>query len=267
MRYCKLRLNDTELVPIDRDVFEETTRKKEPWYPKSFHGEPDGTPRAICPACDNPVQIIGFYKARSDGVRPYGKHTGKAVRGFQHFSPEDYKWCPLAEKRKTLPTGKIKKVSSSGIPEKILAIVIARLDLIVSIISEEIGVQISAQLAQKMLETFIYNEGHLYVGATLQNIPWMFAYMSNAQSLFGQTITNNSLLIERIRERIPHSHISATGKVSKSEMYYALSFCFIHHKRDVVDGEVKESLQFVVSDGNQRNIYRQKIEIPAELMP
>lgn len=218
--------------------------------------------RNVCPACDTPVQIIGFYKPRPDGVRPYGKHTGKAVPGFPHFSPEDYEWCPLAEHKTPLPMEKRKKSSSFGIPEKILAIVTNNLDAIMSIISREVGIRFSQKISNTMLETFIHNEGHLYVGATLQNIPWIFAYMSNAQSLFGQRITNNPLLIERIKDRIPKSYISESGQVTGSGRYYTVSFSFIHHKRDVVDGEVRETLQFIVQDSEQNTIYRQKINIP-----
>lgn len=69
MDIFKLTTGKQQVWKINRDNFELATKKQQPWY-QSINGH-DGF-FAVCPACDNPVQLVGML-ARGK-TKPYGKH-------------------------------------------------------------------------------------------------------------------------------------------------------------------------------------------------
>ena len=90
MRKYKLHIGfDSAIKMIDKDTFEEDTQKMFPFYQ-------DGKQYAICPSCDNPIQLIGLYKELSNTDKPYGKHVGKSVKNLAEWHQVDYDFCPLS---------------------------------------------------------------------------------------------------------------------------------------------------------------------------
>lgn len=53
MDVYKLKPEETDERPIERERFEEETRRQEPWFSTSENGTEGHF--AVCPACDNPV--------------------------------------------------------------------------------------------------------------------------------------------------------------------------------------------------------------------
>lgn len=82
----KLRIEDTESKILDKDLFEAETFRREPWY------QPGSGAKlaqfAVCPACDNPVQLVGLYDLPPNVKNPYGKHTTKSIQGIAPFDGE-----------------------------------------------------------------------------------------------------------------------------------------------------------------------------------
>ena len=60
MRKFKLRTGVSNPYEINVENFEKLTLKQEPYHKVGK----DGVPRdfGVCPACDNPIQLIGLYK-------------------------------------------------------------------------------------------------------------------------------------------------------------------------------------------------------------
>ncbi|MCS5465580.1 hypothetical protein NWO25_19660 [Enterococcus lactis] len=55
---------------------------------------------AICPECDNPIQIIGLYKeTQESGRKPYGKHHKGTIPYLAKYSEEDYLECPFSNSK------------------------------------------------------------------------------------------------------------------------------------------------------------------------
>ena len=56
---------------------------------------------AICPQCDNPIQIVGLYKKLKNTDKPYGKHYTRSVNGLADYNQQAYDystyndWCGL----------------------------------------------------------------------------------------------------------------------------------------------------------------------------
>lgn len=71
--------------------------RRAPWYRSS--GDGTSSQFAVCPACDNPIQIIGLYRLPKGVSRPYGKHATKSVPGLATLNPETRDACPYFKPR------------------------------------------------------------------------------------------------------------------------------------------------------------------------
>ena len=62
---------------INVENFEQLTRKRKPYHEVGK----DGIPRdfGVCPACNNPIQLIGLYKKLENTDHPYGKHYNRSL--------------------------------------------------------------------------------------------------------------------------------------------------------------------------------------------
>jgi hypothetical protein len=83
MDVYKLRIEDTESKTIDKDRFESETFRREPWYQPGSAGKL--AQFAVCPACDNPVQLVGLRIPRHPATQPTNirppipRSSGRAV--------------------------------------------------------------------------------------------------------------------------------------------------------------------------------------------
>ncbi|HFP6618499.1 TPA: hypothetical protein ACHJ3L_006367, partial [Pseudomonas aeruginosa] len=97
MDVYKLKPEETDERPIERERFEEETRRQEPWFSTSENGTEGHF--AVCPACDNPVQIIGLYHLPANVARPYGRHYARSVRDLAEADEEARENCPYFKPR------------------------------------------------------------------------------------------------------------------------------------------------------------------------
>ena len=258
MRVVKIYADSNMTYPVDLDVFEKITDRKKPWYQGA------GSPRnksqfAVCPSCDNPVQLVGLYINTPEARQPYARHTGKRIDGFPFFDPVRYKTCDhiLAKQPRF---SKEDKQPDSPVARKILKIVKENFDRVIYIIRRDTGVNISRALAEKMLESYLGERGHLYRGATLTNIPWIVAYMSDSQSLFGQYIASNTELRQAIIKHAPKIALSKDDQIRGAEGHFAeLDVCFIHHRFSKKDGDIIQTMKMRITKGHQQQICEQKI--------
>jgi len=148
------------------------------------------------------------------------------------------------------------------VPRKILETLIDQFDHVVCLLQKETGIQFSPGLLYQMLETYRSAEGYLYYGATLQNVPWIFAYMSNSKSIVGQYLRGDSDLIAAIREHDSAAWVDEDGQiVSRSTEVPSLDVCFIAHRKciDGDSGALQESMLMVVSTDPKHWVYQKVI--------
>lgn len=86
MDVYKVRIEDTESKIIDKEGFEAETFRRDPWYQPGSAGKL--AQFAVCPACDNPVQLVGLYELPPNVKNPFGKHATKSIRGIAPFDSE-----------------------------------------------------------------------------------------------------------------------------------------------------------------------------------
>ena len=237
--------------PITRTGFEQATEKRAPWYQTDEKGMERHY--ALCPACVNPIQIIGLY---TEG-KPYGRHNNKAVSGIAALAPEELETCPLFLRRRPLHKNSRRPVESKTAAE-ILKRLVAEFEHIPWFLKKATGIHYSRGLIAKMLDSYIAERGWRYLGATLLNIPWIFAYMSDSQSLFGQRIIDPQIR-RTILDHTPEAAFTEDNRlVNKENMNFSMFVCFIGHQSKRDNEQFQESMIMSISNHNQ-NIYRKKI--------
>lgn len=266
MDVYKTRPDETSHRTISRQNFEEDTLCRYPWYQTNDRGKEVHV--AVCPACDNPIQIIGLYKLPGNMQRPYGKHLARGVTHLAGNNPEARENCPYFKPRQHKKTDR--RESIEGTPLKILNLLISQFDRVNYLLRRHTGIAFSKNLLRKMLSKYRSEEGYLYTGATLMNVPWIFAYMADSQSLFNQNIGGNPELAEAVLKHVPAANIDPTGRVvprtfpDGNKRFFNLEVCFIHHRqqRDSEEGGLTETMKMVVSteaNGEIKEIHKKTI--------
>lgn len=263
----KLRIEHTAAKTIARDTFEEETRCREPWYQD---GSGDKRSQfAVCPACDNPIQLIGLYELPANVDKPFGRHTASGIQGLAPSNPEAREYCPYFKPRQHDRAAR--KERFDGTPRKILMLLIEQFDRVVYVIEKQTKVVFSSNALKGMLERYKGERGYMYTGATLRNVPWIFAYLSDATDLFAQKAVGNAELSNAILERAPEARIDENGRVSANERpgekkpFVDLKMSFIRHRitKDIEEAGLVETMELVVSRQKNRdlvNIHQQVIK-------
>lgn len=264
MDVYKLFASDTGFRYITKDNFEEDTKRRARWYRPNAGGADSHF--AVCPVCDTPIQIINLYPKQHNLVRPHGKHACKTISDLATDDLAAREGCPYFKPRQHEPSER--KPGPDAATSKILRILIEHFDRVVYLLRKQTGISLSVTKLRSMLETYRNQTGYLYTGATVMNVPWVFAYMSNAVPLFGQKISSNTNLINEIRAAVPAVELDSYGRIGRKAGTHArfdLQVSYIHHRFAKVreDGGLQEYVTLLVSDerkGTLVDIYKEKIE-------
>ncbi|MGP4957824.1 hypothetical protein [Pseudomonas helleri] len=243
----KLYVEDMGGKLINKDGFEEDTLRREPWYQC---GSGDKLSQfAVCPACDNPIQLVGLYQLPENVKNPYGKHTMSGMRGIAPLDTEARDNCPYFKPRQHQKTDR--KARFDGVPRKIIKLLIEQFDRVVYILEKQTQVVLSPKALRGMLERYKGEQGYLYTGATLRNVPWIFAYMSDATPLFAQKVSGNDELTNAILTHVPEAKIDSNGRLDTGTKgaFIDLKISFIRHRifKDNEASGLIESMVLVVS--------------------
>ncbi|WP_421212091.1 hypothetical protein [Aeromonas enteropelogenes] len=254
MDVFKLSSDDLREFSITRENVELHTQRKSPWFIQE-----DGEIRhfAVCPACDNTIQLIRLY---DDQHSPYGKHyLTKRRPGLGRYSPEEYDSCPYADKNRNQRPDREARRQESELTNKIKSTLIEQFDRVIYLLEKQLSMRISKGLATEMLRDFIAARGWQYGAATTQNIPWIFAYFMLSKTMFGRE-WGAPALQQAISNHYPNA-VWDNNVLKSREGYLSPRFCFLYHHRRVVDHHLKETMTFSVSTDQQQVIFEQQIPI------
>ncbi len=249
----KTKVGFSKVYRITPANYEKQTKKRRPYV---LEREGRDSYYAVCPECDNPIQIIGLYKeTRESGRKPYGKHHKGTIPYLAKYSEEDHLECPFSNSKWKKTSG---RSTSSPLANRILLTLEEQFDRIIYILKKQTGLLINKKLAKEMLITYLKNEGWLYKEATLNNLPWIFGQCSPAIPLFGRMIQKNSELHQVIQENcpevqfVPASFSSDYVQIKNQEgMFVTLYFTFLNHEKCVVEEEIHETMDFLVFRENR----------------
>ncbi|MCG5077106.1 hypothetical protein [Paraburkholderia tagetis] len=266
--HFKVSAGRTAIYPVTREQVEDRLGRRAPWFrPGPLRG--DDKHFAVCPYCDNAIQLKGVYHRHERSPRAYGSHVGTPVEGFA-YDLTDLEHCPFRLSRKS--HGKSDRRAMGPVARQLIDLAVSEFDRIVLILRDDFGFRFSDAFAERMLDQWFDSRGFCYTGAHLRNLPWMIAYFGPTQKLFGQPIGQNDELANHIRECVPRAKILETGRLDKG-VWIELYVQCLHHRMEVkIDtGELRESMKLRVQDLTSSNdatvaptIYQNEIIFDAE---
>lgn len=268
MDQFKLKQGISPIYPITEKKVETVLGRKEPYYQKNKNG--GNSYYAVCPACENPIQIIGIFRNTVEaGRKPYGRHAGKSIPALAEHNQADYYDCPYSNKNWSAGQ---KRHANSRIETQFLSLLKEQFDRVIYILEKDIDIHISSETARKMLRSYLANQGWSYRDATPNNLPWKFAQTEQALPLFGRKIKVDSPLAQAISENCPEvtlvpSYNPRYVQVKASGSDYVDLWYFLHsHRVSVIEEHLTETITFRVYRGNNREkaIFEKEIVIQTE---
>lgn len=257
MHNYKLKTGINKIYRIDKSMFELTTQQKKPYY--SFNNKNERIQFAVCPACDNPIEIIGLYKPLKHTNNPYGRHYPHSIEGLAEYNQQAYDYCPYSKKQSVI-TSENRKSVLTDFEKNIYLLMRKQFDRVIYVLSKQLDIKITSSAAQRMLTTYVKGEGWLYPWATLNNLPWVLGHLSWSKTLYGQPILKNSSLYSAIIQSCPSAKFISSEYynkydilISKEKMYLDINYCIINHSRSINNDVLTETMDLMVTEGQPEN--------------
>lgn len=234
---------------IDEPSFTAATDRARPYKQQGKSGV---SYYAFCPACDNPIQIIGMFRNEEDASRrrPYGRHTGKAVRGIGEWDQDAYLGCPYANTQ--YKHGGARRKPRSHLGDGLIRMMASDFNLVVAAWERSTGIHLGMGAAQQALIRWRDDEAWRDYGASYLNLPQMLFYSAPAQNLVRHYIVKGSELCERLsgldRIRLEPTQSNRYMQVMPSTgRYVRLLYVLTQQTREPEGDTVKESYRLRVS--------------------
>ncbi len=261
MDVFKTKPGINESIYISEETFVKATHKQKPYYQIK-----NGKERyyAVCPMCDNPIQLVGLYKKNDEGDRKaYGKHHKGSIYKMAGYNEDEYYGCPYSKPNRK--KNKIIRKANSMSGNNILKELRNYFDYVIEILTETTDIYISKGAAKIFLENYMTNKGWQYYDSTTENISYMLMYALPAQSLMKRFIKKDSDLYECLMENCPDIKMNRDWneyvQVENIEnKYVSLSFYLCHHKTSVAEEHLFESFTLKVKY-NKKEIFSRKIHV------
>ena len=270
MKYYKLKkgLSEIFLITTKEDFEEKTGNKRAFMY---FGEDKNKRGLAICPACDNPIRILGLYK-KLENRSPYGQHHNKST-DFATFDKNSYIHCPYSN-----PDTKNKDISNkerlpSEYEKQIYYITRDYFDKIIYYLNKKINLRISDNFATKRLNDFIKYYGYMQYDASIYNIPWKILDSSSPFNLINMSVKKDSELWKKLKKLdsiilIENPIIKEYDIIkNKNSKYVNLQGHFIKHTRIIVDDEIEESITLAITEDEEPPlnwIYKETYKVKLE---
>ncbi len=268
MRSFKLKQGLTRIYTIDKETFEDLTLLKKPYYiPEKKYD----VHFAVCPQCDNPIQIIGLYKKLKHTENPYGRHYPKSIEDLAAYNQQAYDFCPYARKKPRKIPPKALKANLTDYERNIYYTLRNQFDRVIYFIEQELDMRISKNFAKSMLEIYVGGNRWKYPGATPNNIPYMLWYLSWSKGLYKQRVKIGSDLYRAIEEKyskvefIPTRDNKYAFISNKPGTFVQITGRMAGHEQNITNDELRETITFIVAEyiskGKEKQIYKKVIKI------
>lgn len=251
----------------NKDDFEEQTGKDSNYQ---YTGK-DGVKRGlgVCPACDNPVRILGLYE-QLDKQKAHARHHNKSTT-FAVYEADAYYHCPNAKPSNVVGTDMSSKERKPSEYEKRMYYIMREyFDKAIYILNQDLSIHVSNSLAQRFLKEFVHNKGYMNREASIYNLPWILLERSYSFNLIGLKVKRISPLhvfLSRMNtvKLTPYIFENEKGEKVNTELdiikpahegqYVVLIGHFIQHSRRVVEERIEESIKFGISDSKKVPIH------------
>lgn len=131
---------------------------------------------AVCPECDNPIQLIGLLRRQQDSLphRPYGRHIGHDVPGVAVYDEDAYLSCPFSDPGYWRTDRKRKPSNPTG--QALYRIMRDRFDRVEYAWRESSGLLLGIKSLRRALTVWRNDKGWLNYGSTYHNLPQMLFF-------------------------------------------------------------------------------------------
>lgn len=190
----KTRTGLREEFEINAANFMKTTGGRRPY--KSVGRDGRNVYYAVCPACDNPVVLVGLYR-NERGMdrprRPFGRHCGHDVPGLAEYDEEAYRTCRYADPGHRVNSWRKRRPSDPhGLA--LYRLMRGEFDNVALAWEMSSGIHLGLGYAEEMLRGWRANEGWRYYVASYQNLPQMLFWPAGSQKLMGRYVRRGSPL-------------------------------------------------------------------------
>lgn len=145
-------VGSSKIYELNKNIFELQTKQKKPYY--TFNNSNEQIQYAVCPACDNPIQIIGLYKKLKNTDKPYGRHCIHSVAGLAEYNQQAYDFCPYSKKSFNV-NPQSRKGKLTDLEKNIYYLLRDQFDRVIYILRQVLDIYITNKSAKSMLETFV----------------------------------------------------------------------------------------------------------------
>lgn len=261
MRIFKLTVNTKKFFELTVENYEQMTHKKAPYY------DLDGDKTryyAVCPSCDNPIQIYKLYDDITRGQGLHARHLAKSVKRLAKYNQKSYLECDLSNPQRF---DKEEKHNNKGKANEFLIIIKKYPDILYNYIRQIAGINFSYDTFDIMLGCFMKSNGYWYTAINKFNLPYGFLYMQTAINLYGRYLYRNSENVEEINKAIQNSKYHTvierrivTNAVYKREDEISLDLYVTKHQ--INSNEENVELRIVESKKQERKIiFKKKIPV------
>lgn len=263
MDIIKFSVDETTHYKIERDLFEEKTKGDERYYSDPSNKE-EGSHYAVCPSCNNPVQIVGLFKKIKHTDKPYARHYEKDIKNLAVSIKANYDYCPLKATRvKHKEHAKHKEMNPMLL--EIVKRLVTQFDKVVYFLEKQTQIGLYENFLREMLKDYFYNKGYLYYDSSLINIPIKFAHAacgSGNYRLFGRIIFNQELK-EAILKELPNAKFKGNQFLGTENRRINVNFSFIlhklYHQGESLHETITLSVHYVRSEGELPTAIYEKV--------
>lgn len=241
MDVFKTHVGEGKVLMINEENFYLATRERKPYVVdsggvKSFY--------AVCPECDNPIQLIGLLRRQQDSLphRPYGRHIGHDVPGVAVYDEDAYMFCPLS--RNHSDPGNTRRTPTDKAGRELYALMRDQFDRYVYIWEKTTGLHVGRGYARELLSMWRADEGWRYYRASYFNQSFMLFYAAPAQNLMGRYLLVDGPLhcyLKKLRIksiRFTPTRMDGYVRVDRAEGHGFVDLSFlIHDQSPVMRGE------------------------------
>ena len=256
MDYYKLKPKSTDYRKITKENFEADTDRNKLYYPKNKKSQ-----YAVCPACDNPITIIGLYNPDTK-VRPYGKHYPKSVDNLAVYNRFRYESCPYAS-HVWEDTKRVRKKEIDGISKEVIEFMNTNFDSVIRLLRKFTGIIFNDKLIEEMLQQFFCVEGYNYHHINIANCAWIFGYMQWRVKFYGMKLDKSHEVYQAISQhplvKLENDTILTNNGFIIPEFYLML------HKTKKKNNRTSEYITYCI-DINDDKVFRKEYKIDLELM-
>lgn len=260
MKVFKAKVDDVSCHEINAENFMEYAGSSSPYRSVDKNGS--ASFYAVCPFCDNPIQIIGLIERQtSDKRSPFGRHLPITVPSLAVYRQEYYDNCPAAVKNNVRCDKLVKKKFVDNATRKMLIFLRNKFDSICLTLQESIQIHISKTFAEKLLRKYLEDGRYLQAFSTSFNLPWMLAF------LFEETIIGRVIYDEEMKcvlsSKVPEVVFHGNQLRVKEGCYLQLNISFINHKITSGTRSNAESITLAVvqiKNGKRKIVFKKEIE-------